>query len=454
MRVKKFVAGSVSACMDQVKAELGERALIVHKREYHKPVLFGLFRRRVAEIVAAVDLDTDQQQRVEALVALGRQRTGFTGNLPPVRVDARQEAIVPPPLRDNDVPQQPARAPNPAGESAPTPSEPSTIERELRELRTMLHNLSVRFAAAEQRPVFGEPYDTIHRRLISECVDRGVANRFAAELSERTLPADAAAQEQAVLEALAEWLPASGAIQVPLSSGRCKVVVLVGPTGMGKTTTLAKIAAEIIAGRGLSVRFITTDTYRMAAMEQLQRYVDIMGSTLSVVYSVEDMAAAIEAATGADLVLIDTAGCSQYNRTQIADLCALLEKIPEIDVHLVLAAGGRLADMVETVERFRVLPLSHLLLTKLDETARYGPILGLVRRVRLPVSYLTVGQNVPEDIEVATSRGLAELVYGCRRFAETAPMGEHARPQEPLDTSETDEPPRPDGQPEDDSFHG
>lgn len=452
VKVKKFTASSIAACMEQVKAEMGDRAFIVHKREYDRPILFGLLRRRVAEVTAAVDVE--QQQRIHDLLELGRRHTGDRDPAcPPARVDYHQEAIVPPPLRavdpspPDEAEQLPAPQPRRETHHRPTQADAaqaSSVQEELAELRRLLSALSSRFQEAAPE-VFGEPFDAIHRRLVRCGVERPVAGRIVAELSQRPWPEAPAAQEDALIDALAGYLPASGAIALPAGERETpKVVVLVGPTGMGKTTTLAKIAAEMIAGRGLDVRFITTDTYRMAAMEQLQRYVDIMGSTLTVVYSVQEMADAIGRLRDADLVLIDTAGCSHFNREQLAELKALLLDVPDLEAHLVLAANVRPDDMAAIVERFRELPLSRLLLTKLDETAGYGPVLTLALRAGLPFSYLTTGQNVPEDIEPADSRALAELILGRRRLLPSCPAADEKTGGDGAHAAHDEEPAEPD----------
>lgn len=399
--------------MEQIKREMGDRALIVHKREYYKPLMFGLLRRRTAEVTAAIDVD--QQERVNALVELGRRHIGAAGGAAgeaPARVDVTLDAVMPPPARDAEAPPRAAAA----------PSDDQTA-REIAQLRQMLAALSARFD--EWTPVvFGEPYDAVHRRLVLMGVRRDIANQLVAELS-RQPPPDHAALQAAAVAALARMLPVSGPLGVASSAerGHPHTVALVGPTGMGKTTTLAKLAADSIVNQRRKVHLVTTDTYRMAALDQLQRYAEIMGLPMTVVYGTDEMERALAAARDADLILIDTAGCSQYNAAQLGELRAVLSALPEMEMHLVVAANTREQDMIEIAARFSALPLNRLLITKLDETTSYGGIVALVRDSGLPLSYLTTGQNVPEDIEVADSQLVAELVYGTRQL-RSAPREE------------------------------
>ena len=189
-----------------------------------------------------------------------------------------------------------------------------------------------------------------------------------------------------------------------------KIAALIGATGVGKTTTLAKIAARFVLEDGLSVALITADTYRISAVEQLKTYSDIIGLPLEIVYSSKELFAAIRKHHDKQLVLIDTAGRSQHNEDQMQELRDLLSVDSRIERHLVLSATTKQADAEEIVERFSICNPDCLIFTKTDETRSLGLILNILGKYRSPLSYFTTGQSVPDDIVPARSEKLAELL--------------------------------------------
>lgn len=191
-----------------------------------------------------------------------------------------------------------------------------------------------------------------------------------------------------------------------------KVVALVGPTGVGKTTTIAKLAANFRLRDGIKMGLVTVDTYRIAAVEQLRTYAEIIDLPMQIVTSPQEMQRAMEAFSGMDLVLIDTAGRSPRDELKIQELKQLLEAARVDEVHLVLSLTSGLKSLQSIVRNFAAADISSLILTKLDEADSLGSILSLNREVNLPVSYLTTGQNVPDDIEPAAHDRLARLILG------------------------------------------
>ena len=193
------------------------------------------------------------------------------------------------------------------------------------------------------------------------------------------------------------------------------VIVLVGPTGVGKTTTLAKLAAHLSMQENRRVALVTTDTFRIAAASQLGTYADLMELPLEVAYSPEELRAAVDRQSDADYILVDSPGCAQRNDAQIRELSAFVETLPGANVLLTVSATVKLRDLIDIQDGFGVLPLSGLILTKLDETTVFGPVMSLVARgaaKNVPVYYMTSGQNVPTDLEEATLDRLTDLVVG------------------------------------------
>ncbi len=190
-----------------------------------------------------------------------------------------------------------------------------------------------------------------------------------------------------------------------------KIVVLIGPTGVGKTTTVAKLAANFALVDQRSVAMITVDTYRIAAVEQLRTYAEIIGVPLEVAYSPKELRQGVSKFKGKDLILIDTAGRSQNNHLQMAELKSYLEGI-DAEIHLVVSATTKLRDIDEIVRIFSQLRLDRIIVTKLDETSTHGAILQTCVRAKAPLAFVTTGQGVPEDIEVASGKRLAQLILG------------------------------------------
>jgi flagellar biosynthesis protein FlhF len=202
-----------------------------------------------------------------------------------------------------------------------------------------------------------------------------------------------------MLELLRSHFPVSGPI-------KCKkkgpmVVAFVGPTGSGKTTTLAKLAAHCCLSKSKRVSLITADTYRIAAIDQIRTFADIVKVELQVVFSPEEVVAALGACVNDDLVFVDTAGRSQRNSAHMEELKTLLGAIHPDEVHLVMSATTKDSDLLDTVTRYREIGANRLLFTKLDETAHIGNIFNVVTASNMPVSFFAFGQSVPDDIELA-----------------------------------------------------
>jgi len=188
---------------------------------------------------------------------------------------------------------------------------------------------------------------------------------------------------------------------ITLEAGKRKVVALVGGTGVGKTTNLAKLAALFAVQEHARVGVITTDTYRVAATEQLKTYANIIDLDMHVVHEPHEMKAALRIFDGYDLVLIDTAGGSPYNAEQMAELRALLQAAQPDEMHLLVSACTGLEDLRNVVAQFSTMGPTAVFFTKLDETQRYGSLYCLAAESGLPLSYFSTGQDVPDDIVLA-----------------------------------------------------
>ena len=254
-------------------------------------------------------------------------------------------------------------------------------------------------------------------RLFTDLIEAEMSEELARELLERVrqqLGADEVLRPAAVKARLLSILEAdievAGSIR-PIA-GRRHLVALVGPTGVGKTTTIAKLAAHYRLRERLRVGLITVDTYRIAAVEQLRTYADIIDLPMEVVSTPREMRQAVARLSDLDLVLMDTAGRCPRDEVRIQELKSMLAEAQPDEVHLVLSCVAGAAGLAKNAERFASVGTTALILTKLDEATGLGNLLPLLRTSRLPVSYLTNGQNVPDDIEAAVAGRLARRVLG------------------------------------------
>lgn len=196
---------------------------------------------------------------------------------------------------------------------------------------------------------------------------------------------------------------------ITVTPGQLKTVALIGPTGVGKTTTIAKLAAHFALLESKRVALLTVDTYRIAAVEQLKTYSQIIGIPIRIAYSPAEVEPLVRQFIGYDLLLVDTAGRSQKHQAQLSELKLLTDSIA-CETHLVLSASTKEADMLDVTQRFSAVHVDRLIFSKLDETYTYGTLLAAAATTGIPLSYFTTGQRVPEDIEIADSRRLADLV--------------------------------------------
>jgi len=372
--VRTFRAATMHEALMMVRRELGPQAAILHTREVQTRRLFGwLAGPRQIEVTAATQVNVPSR-------------------LPPRRVKQEQE---------------PAGPPGAAAQRGA--ALPEAVHSQLSELQAMVKQLCRR---SEERRTADLPDGLF--RLFTDLLDCDLSEQSARELIERVRSQVAFGRDDDVMLAksrLARMLSSEIATTGPIAlvPGKCRIAALVGPTGVGKTTTIAKLAANYRLKEKRRVGLITVDTYRIAAVEQLRTYAEIIELPMQVVSTPREMREAVRRMSGLDLVLLDTAGRSPKDEVKIQELRAFLTEAEADEVHLVLSAVAGTSCLQHTVERFSGVGAKAILLTKLDEAPSLGHLLPLLRG-NLPLSYLTNGQNVPDDIEVADAKRLAGLL--------------------------------------------
>lgn len=305
-----------------------------------------------------------------------------------------------------------------AGLAPPARDEPPVTEARLRaelgSLQSELH--AIRALLAERAAEGARARPGLVQALADRLVAVGVAEPHALELAERTHKAvpDGTPDDGDVLamlgRALADDLPCTGPVQP--GEGRSRVLAFVGPTGVGKTTTIAKVAARARILDGASVALVTVDTFRMAAIDQLARYADILECPLEVVKRPDDLPGALERLADYDLVLVDTTGRNPRAADQVNALARFFPNGWGGEMVLTVACSTRLTDLFATVDAFARLRYDMVCVTKTDETDALGAAYSVVRRAARPLAWLTDGQRVPEDIEAAEPAVLAARVVG------------------------------------------
>jgi flagellar biosynthesis protein FlhF len=290
-----------------------------------------------------------------------------------------------------------------------------SILAEVGAVKSLVHELvrQSRRKDAGRRPAsLHDDYLTLVQNAVADELADSLVEQVAATLSAAELENPRTVRNQLV-SAISAMLPSAGPIRLG-SAGRPTVVALVGPTGVGKTTTVAKLAANFSLRENRKVGLITIDTYRIAAVEQLRTYAHIIDLPLEVATSPEELKTAASRLADRDCILIDTAGRGQRDDMKIRELRGFFAVLKPHEVHLVLSSVCAERVLLETVERFSGIGIDRLIFTKLDEAVGFGVVLRCLEKAKAKLSYVTCGQDVPEDIEVGRPERLARLVLARR----------------------------------------
>jgi len=373
----------MAEALEQVKHQFGRGAVILNTRTLSKGRLLGLSSKQCVEITAARTLaDLPEPLRRSSLA----YRSRSTGDM---------EA-----------------AAKPSSHPAPTDHlSHQTLLAEIGTVKSLVGDLVRQQRRAQAASVPDELYETYLRLTqndVAEELAQQLVERVRAALDARKLGDPSAVRAQ-LAKALEAMLPTAGAIRAaPL--GEPTVIALVGPTGVGKTTTIAKLAANFCLREQKKVGLITIDTYRIAAVDQLKTYAQIIELPLEVVVSPEQLKEAVARMADRDIVLIDTAGRSQRDAIKIKELRGFFQTVRPHELHLVLSSTCGRAVLMETIRRFSEVGIDRVIFTKLDEAVGFGVVLSCLHLANARLSYVTTGQDVPDDISVGEGRALAMLI--------------------------------------------
>ncbi|MFO1021123.1 MAG: flagellar biosynthesis protein FlhF [Planctomycetales bacterium] len=477
--VRTFKAANMQEALQIVRQEMGPDAVILHTRELPASRLLGLFKNKErVEITAGLGINVSTEKVVRSKaensdeggveVAIARTATKVPPkpaipesinrrqldsdlaeppNLLPGGTEARRPAVprrpAPLPERQTTPPKPapkrieedytlesviprivpPPRAPRTAPVPHPTGGRKSENTAAITEQLNSIRNLVERLNRQTGKPGSGLEVPQENAPLANTLKEAGVDDTLISELltevgiATENGPHLLARSRESLRKILERDLPCSGPIAV--EPGRCRTVALVGPTGVGKTTTIAKLAAHYALCKGVRTALVTVDTYRIAAVEQLKTYAEIIDLPMKVVTTPEEMQNARDSFDDHDLILIDTAGRSPRDEDRIQELVTLLQAADVDETHLVLSLVSSVRTLEHAIERFAPTRMSSLILSKLDEARELGSILNLTRKHSLPISYLTTGQDVPDDFEIAEPPSLAKLILGENRIQKS-----------------------------------
>ncbi len=401
MDVKTFRAKTMPEALALVRTELGPDAAVLHTREV-RGLRRWLSGGRI-EVMASVDVNVPSR-----LAAANRTAVPAAASTAPARVAASTVASTKSPSA------LPSAIPT-SGSALPdyrAKFRDDAVSTKLDDLCSLVEQLC-RQSETKSLPEMPEGLF----KLFTDLIEAEVAEELARELIERLRresPGDPLDDPMMAKARLARMIEEEVRVTGPirLGSTRPHVVALVGPTGVGKTTTIAKLAANFRLREKCRVGLITVDTYRIAAVEQLRTYADIMDLPMEVVSTPREMRQAVSRLSAVDVVFMDTAGRSPRDELKIQELKTMLSEAAPNDVYLVLSSAASAASLARTAEQFSAVGTTALVLTKLDEATGMGNLLPLLRSSQLPLSYLTDGQNVPDDIRLADQRRIARLVLG------------------------------------------
>ena len=427
MKVKTYQGPTMADALAKVKQELGSAAVILHTRSFKRGGLMGVGARTVVEITAGVNVNVQARKKSAPAraVAQGSQAMGSRG-------ESTGTAVLEAPAERN--PLRAAYAASRLTRTSETTTNLATREmaasairepafelrNEIGSLRTMVESLLQRTAqAGGKRADLPETLAKHYTQLIEQQVSDEIAYRVIddvkAELTAEHLGNPTTVRER-LTQKLEQMLPAglgTGVARSATGSG-CRSICLIGPTGVGKTTTIAKLAAAFKLRQKQKVGLITIDTYRIAAVDQLRTYANIIGVPLKVVLTPTELVSAMKEMSDCDTILIDTAGRSHADHLKLSELSQFIAAAKPSEVHLVLSSTTTQEAMEAALERFSsgAGRVDQIIFTKLDEAVSFGVLLNIARIASRALSYLTTGQDVPDNIEVGQPRRLARLILG------------------------------------------
>lgn len=374
MIIKRYIGNTTQEAMAQVKMDLGSDAIILNTRRIRRKGIAGWFSRPLMEVTAAID----------------------------------HEVVIPKDMGD----QKPQQAKENQYNNYTNKEAFDNLEKKVDAMEQMMQKL-VNQISQNSTKTSQESWDQ-GQKYYEGLIDNEVRKEYAVDIINRAkqLHRKNGMEFHKCFERVIMDCLGNKAKPIEVLPGQRKVVLFVGPTGVGKTTTLAKLAARFTIEQNKKVGLITADTYRIAAVDQLKIYADILEIPMSIIYSPSEITKALEEHSDKDIILIDTAGRSMKDQDHEKEIREMIAFGNIDEICLVISSNTSPQGCVNIINTYKFLPHYSLLFTKLDEVTTYGTILNCCLLSKKPLSYITTGQNVPTDIEIANIDKIKDLLIG------------------------------------------
>lgn len=392
MRVKRYIAPSIHEAMERIRVDLGKDAVILNTKRIRTGGFLGLFKKEEFEVLAAIDPNKPKEVQESIPAQEERPLAAYKNGAPHVPFLEQREFV----------------AVTEEATKVASKNEDIDVLKEVQEMRAMMSKL------VDQKNVdktFPSAFEGVVLRLRAQEVEEEVIQFLFDEVSKNINPntIDAQQAERAIGQQMTKLLESRYTTPIHPAT---RLFHIIGPTGVGKTTTIAKLAANISLKQRKRIGLITTDTYRIAAIDQLRTYANILNAPLEVVYNATELEPAIAKLEENELIIMDTAGRNYRNKEYIEGLSHfLLTTIPS-ETYLVLSLTSKYSDNAAIIRQFTNIKVDKLIYTKLDETESYGSILNIAYHFPIPISFITNGQTVPDDFFVADPEQITQIILG------------------------------------------
>lgn len=377
MLIKKYVANNMNEAMTRIRHELGRDAVIISQRKIKRPGITGIFKGKQIEVTAAIENYSKDEKDINMQDSIKNMQNFINKEFINKK---KEDKVINDSVNQNTIAKE------------LTSQGQLNLENEMNTMKELLNEVIKN--TTKEKPKEDE--------LITILKDLDIDSDFYDEFNEKV-------NRDNLEESLREYIKNSIEISNEELKGK---VVLVGPTGVGKTTTIAKLAGRLALVEKKKVGLITIDTYRIGAVEQLKTYAEIMNIDFKVVITTKEMETAIEDMKDCDVILIDTTGRSSKNSMQISELRAFVERAKPDSISVVISATTKNRDIKTILEGYRDLNYDKVIITKLDETTTYGSLYNIEKRAEKPLKFITIGQNVPDDIKEPTKDDIVKFIFG------------------------------------------
>ncbi len=385
MKIKRYMGKDTQEALLKVKMDLGNNAIILNTKKVRQKGIKKYFTSPMIEVMAAIDDDTSKIKEHELTKITP---AADTTNLSKTILSQKE------------------------GNFTELENKVNNIEKVLDKIMDAVNpdNKNSKNNKNEEDKL-PQIFQLLYNNLIKNEVEQDIARDIIAQVEKRSNPRDINDATLVMHSVISSLLGKSEPINFR-TDGKPTVILFVGPTGVGKTTTLAKLAASFMLAENKDIGLITADTYRISAVEQLKTYAEILGIPITVAYSVAEIQNEIDKYSDKDVILIDTAGCSYKDKQKFDELKMLIETCDADDVFLVLSTTASSRNLKDIIKNYSFIPNYKLIFTKVDETSAYGSILNTKCFSNKNLSYITNGQNVPDDIEIVNVDKLSKNLLG------------------------------------------